>query len=124
MKYLLDVSVLLAWNWPEHVFHKRVVDWDVTSPGICPITELGFLRISCQAYGASVDQARQMLAAWKETLNPKFITCDVSALTGTKPPNGAQTTDYYLANLAEEHGLRWATLDASSKHPAAFVIPA
>jgi predicted nucleic acid-binding protein len=90
---------------------------------VCPLTELGFLRISTQAFGAGVDEARRVLRAWLEARQPRFVSCDIRALEGVKPPGGGQTTDYYLANLAKAHGLELATLDEHIAHPAAFVIP-
>ena len=32
--------------------------------------------------------------------------------------------DFYLASLAQKHGMQLATLDEGIKHQAAFVIPA
>src|SRR6266496_4812009 len=41
---------------------------------ICPITELGFVRISTQpAFGASVADARKMLDSFYQNFGPKFI---------------------------------------------------
>jgi predicted nucleic acid-binding protein len=37
-------------------------------------------------------------------------------------PNSGKTTDWYLANLANAHGMRLATLDKSVKHPAAEIV--
>jgi predicted nucleic acid-binding protein len=54
--YLLDISVLLAWLWEKHEHHRRVLNWEAgKSIGICPLTELGFLRISTSpAFGATI----------------------------------------------------------------------
>lgn len=64
MIYLLDISVLLAWLWDQHEHHTRVLAWESgKSIAICPLTELGFLRISTSlAFGATMEQAREMLA--------------------------------------------------------------
>ena len=40
------------------------------------------------------------------------------------PSTGKHTTDFYLASLAQKHGMQLATLDEGIKHQAAFVIPA
>jgi predicted nucleic acid-binding protein len=46
MTYLLDVSTLLALLWETHEFNERVTRWQENqSLAVCPITELGFLRI-------------------------------------------------------------------------------
>jgi predicted nucleic acid-binding protein len=39
------------------------------------------------------------------------------------PSAGKHTTDFYLASLAQKHGMQLATLDEGLKHQAAFVIP-
>jgi predicted nucleic acid-binding protein len=125
MTYLVDVSTLLALLWRDYEHHRRVVAWvRDESVAICPIVELGFLRVSTQPiFGASVGEARQMLADWIERTEPKVVPCDAGALDGIAPPTGGRTTDYYLANLAERNGLKWATLDERCSHPAAFLIP-
>jgi predicted nucleic acid-binding protein len=125
MIYLLDVSTLLAWLWRDHEHHRRVMSWQTgQSVGICPITELGFLRISTQpVFGATMKNAREMLSVWQQRASASRIACDLPALEGTPPSVGAKTTDYYLANLAQKHGMHWATLDESIAHPAAFLIP-
>ena len=92
---------------------------------VCPITELGFLRISTQpVYGATLAEAKRMLQAWKDARKPGFIACDLEALAMDSPPTGKQTTDFYLASLAVKHGMELATLDEGIKHKAAFLIPA
>jgi predicted nucleic acid-binding protein len=48
MTYLLDIATLLAWLW-DHEHHERVLAWQKgQTVALCPITELGFLRISSQ----------------------------------------------------------------------------
>jgi len=125
MIYLLDVSVLLALLWETHEFNERVTRWqDGQSLAVCPLAELGFLRISTQpAFGLSPAEARHLLGEWKRVRQPVFIPCDLTPLAGTEPPSSGQTTDFYLASLAQKHGLLWATLDAGVKHPASFLIP-
>lgn len=47
---LLDVNVLLALVWTDHVDHARVVrwhrDWLPNKWVLCPLSEAGFLRLS------------------------------------------------------------------------------
>lgn len=125
MKYLLDVSTVVACLWQNHVFHDRACRW---LPGqdlaVCPITELGFLRVSVAAHGADLPHAREMLQSFLDKYHPAFVPCDMRALEGRKATVGGKTTDFYLASLAEKNGMRWATLDEQIKHPAAFVVPA
>src|SRR5580765_7111960 len=125
MTYLLDVSTVLARLWENHVFHQRVAQWiDGQELAVCPITELGFVRVSAAAFGADIHKAREMLSTFLARYNPKCVPCDLRFLDGTKATSGAKTTDFYLADLAARHGMQWATLDESTKHPTAFVVPA
>ena len=48
---LLDVNVLVALAWPNHVHHDAAHAWfsehRMSGWATCPITEAGFVRISC-----------------------------------------------------------------------------
>lgn len=124
MIYLLDVSALLSLLWQTHVFHQRTKVWaDENDLALCPITELGFLRISTNTIGAEMEEARRMLQSFLDEYKPQFVPCDFSALNGAKAATGAKTTDFYLASLAEKHGMQFATLDENIGHQAAFLIP-
>jgi predicted nucleic acid-binding protein len=125
LRRLLDISTLLAWLWKDHDQHGRVIKWQQGEKvAVCPITELGFLRISTQpAFGASMDEAREMLSDWKQRTKPVWVDCDISALDGKVTPTSSRTTDFYLANLADEWKMKWATLDEASNRPNTFVIP-
>jgi predicted nucleic acid-binding protein len=74
MIYLLDVSTLIALLWDLHVHNQRVTDWESGQKlAVCPLTELGFLRISTQpTFGATVRDARRMLRDWKRARKPLF----------------------------------------------------
>ena len=121
MKHLLDVSVLVALIWPSHTHHHAATDWaEGKSLVICPIVELGFIRVSTSpAHNASMSDARQALADFIKDEHPAFIAADLPVLSGAVAPTSRKTTDWYLANLADAHGLRWATLDVSAQHPNA-----
>jgi len=125
MTYLLDVSTLLAWLWAGHEHHARVLRWQKGKTiAICPITELGFLRISTQpVFGATMSEAREMLAFWHKKVQPQFVPCDLKTLEGAAAPASGRTTDFYLAGLAAKHEMKWATLDENSQQAAAFVLP-
>jgi uncharacterized protein len=126
MTYLLDVSTLIALLWELHVHNERVTRWQKGEKlALCPLTELGFLRISTQpAFGATVAEARKMLRDWKRTRKPEFVPCDLDSLDSEEPTTGTRTTDFYLASLASKHGMRLATLDEGIGHKAVFLIPA
>lgn len=101
MKCLLDVSTLIALIWPSHVHHKQASAWrEGKEIVLCPITELGFIRISTSA----------------------AFNASMAVLDGRIAPNSGKTTDWYLANLAAAHGMKWATLDQDAKHPAAELV--
>jgi len=124
--YLLDVSALMALLWQTHAHNERVNSWQAGRQlALCPITEIGFLRIATQPnFGLSVADARKALKAWKALRQPRFFPCDLEALDTDAPPTGKHTTDFYLATLAHRHGMELATLDEGIKHKAAFLIPA
>ncbi|MGA9449864.1 MAG: hypothetical protein WBW41_00820 [Verrucomicrobiia bacterium] len=110
----------------DHEHHQRVIRWQKgKSLAVCLITEPGFLRISTQpAFGATMAEARELLSFWHRKVQPHFVPCDLKILGGAPAPASGRTTDFYLASLADKHGMNWATLDENSKHQAAFVLSA
>ena len=124
MTWLLDVSVVVAYLVRSHEHHSRVVSW---WPGreiaLCPITELGFLRVAC-ALGSTMEDARVALAEFLTTEAPAFIPCDRRALDSSLVKSARKTTDIYLADLAAARGWRLATLDEGILHTAVDLIPA
>ncbi len=123
MIYLLDISTLVALLISDHEHHEKVFSWkEGKSLAICPLAELGFLRVAIAAYNATPDQARKALADFKTARKPQFVPDDISALEGDPFPSYRKSTDWYIANLAARHGMKWATLDADAKHAAAVLI--
>ena len=126
MTFLLDVNALIALIWASHVDHERAVTWrSGKTIGLCPISELDFVRISTQpaAFNLSMKDARKALADFIRDEQPQFIPADNRALDGDPPPGSAKTTDFYLANLSTKHGWKVATFDRGIQHPAVEVIP-
>jgi uncharacterized protein len=130
MRYLLDVSALVAYGFRRHDFHDRIGAWIRPRKGdrflTCSITELGFVRVlgNVRAYGMDVAYAKSLLTELKtrKELQLEFIRDgnDISALpTWVKSP--AQTTDGHLLQLASANGAVLATLDEGI--PGAFLIP-
>jgi uncharacterized protein len=123
MMWLLDVSALVARLVQNHEHHERVMKW---WPGrqfaVCPITELGFLRVTC-ALGSSMEDARSALAEYLRDESPTFVPCDRRALDSAAVGSARKTTDIYLADLAASRGWRFATLDAGIVHAAVELIP-
>jgi len=124
VKVLLDVSALVALMWENHVHNARVEAWvKGKTLVLCPITELGFVRVSSSpAHNATVREAREILADFIRDFSPEFISADLRQLDTKAAPTSGKTTDWYLAELAEKHGLKWGTLDGNAAHPAALVV--
>ena len=121
MTYLLDVSAVLALLLRKHQNHARMREWQAGKElAICPIVELGFLRVSARIYNCELEDSRRILAEFKK--RAIFLPDSLSALDGQSAPVANKTTDWYLANLAEAHGMKWVTLDTRAEHPAAVVI--
>jgi hypothetical protein len=124
MIFLLDVNALLALKYGGHVHSTRVRQWvsqltaehggDDAIFATCPITELGFVRVSSgkAGYAVNVETARDDLARLKSRMDILFIPDDLP--THHLPAwvrKSAQTTDGYLLALAKSHGGHLATLD-------------
>lgn len=121
---LLDVNVLIALAWPNHVHHEIAQRWFESSGrkawATCPLTQLAFVRISSNpgivAAAVSPRDAARLLSAitaqpghefWPDELDLAAIAEFSSlALIGHR-----QVTDAYLVALARGRGGRLATLD-------------
>ena len=134
MIFLLDVNVLLALSYDDHVHNARVRQWvselaaeegrDRLIFATCPITELGFVRIGSgkAAYAESADAAREDLEDMRSSMDMLFIPDDLPARH--LPPwvrKSEQTTDGYLLALAKAHDGCLATMDRSI--PGSVFIP-
>lgn len=130
MIHLLDVNALVALGFQQHEFHQRVALWvrsaQPSQLETCSITELGFVRVLCQApaYALTVAQARTLLLRLKQSAPPQFTfiadNYDVSHLPAWVKTAG-QITDGHLVHLAKANSAVLATLDR--KIPGAFLIP-
>jgi predicted nucleic acid-binding protein len=133
VNYLLDVNILLAWGWSDHLDHSRTAQWmasaketRTTRLHTSPISEIGFVRVSVQRSQGrvTVPQAAAILRGMLKSLGPthRFLADDLS---GTEWPDwcasAARTTDAHLLRLAQQHGLQLATLDAGI--PEAYLLP-
>ena len=121
--YLLDTNVLLALAWPNHVHHREALEWFTLKAAgsfrTCPITETGFVRISCNAAfmtpAVSPAEALGLLARitrlsghgfWPDDL-PLEDAFPASVILG----HHRHITDGYLLALAAAHDGILATLD-------------
>jgi toxin-antitoxin system PIN domain toxin len=121
--YLLDVNVLIALAWPSHVHHRLTQTWfaDRRTVGFCtcPLTEIGFLRISANPKftrrAVLPAEAIVLLERIKSMPEYNFWTDDLSAIDaiGSREQlmGHRQITDAYLLALAGTHGGVLATLD-------------
>lgn len=108
----------------SHPLHARAEAW---LPGksivLCPLSELGFLRITTnpKLMGFSMADARRLLENFVQVNKIERIAADLDALE-SHPRTSGQVTDHYLADLAAKHGLKLATMDGQLKHASAELI--
>jgi toxin-antitoxin system PIN domain toxin len=131
MKYLLDVNTLVALGHTAHVHHERALAWLQTiaaaeaSVGTCPITELGFVRVSVQAgLQSDVATARVAFSRMKKSSPVRFEFFNDSIGVDQMPAyvkTPGQITDGHLLTLARVHGIKFATLDTGI--PGALILP-
>ena len=121
---LLDVNVLVAIAWPNHVHHPTARGWFVANRSAgwatCPITESGFVRVSSnrRAMPAAVSpgEAIALLTRLRAQPGHTFWADPVSIAGSVHVPRSrlashGQVTDAHLLALAREHGGRIATFD-------------
>lgn len=123
---LLDVNLLVALFFPDHVHHELAHDWfaDHRRDGwaTCPITENGLVRVACQQpSGDSILRPADVIAAlrtfckdkhhraWTDTVS----LTDESLFAPEFIRGAAHVTDVYLLGLAKKHGGYLATFDRS-----------
>ena len=133
MKYLLDVNVLVAWGWSDHVDHERTVNWIAAArrqPSATLLTfaipQLGFVRVSVQRTRGrvTVPEAAGVLAEMLQTLGARHVFLPDDRPAGGFPEwcrRPSRTSDAHLLELAQVHGARLATLDTGI--PGAFLLP-
>lgn len=117
---LLDVNVLMALLWQNHEHHLLCRKWLRTVSGFatCPVTQLGFARVSSHhllGYGMTPDQAfgvlRRFIADERHQFIPDDLSCEERGLRTDLMTSPGQVTDYYLVALARSHSISLATLD-------------
>jgi uncharacterized protein len=133
MRYLLDVNLLVAWGWVDHVDHDRAATWVARTKLIrgtflltSAIPQLGFVRVSVQRAAGSLtlSEAAEVLFSMVKSLGQKhaFIPDNIDS---TSWPawcrQASRSTDAHLLLLAEAHQARLATLDTGI--PGAFLLP-
>src|SRR5207302_5147658 len=101
MKHLLDVNLLIAGIIQTHSLHAQARAWLVNKDIVlCPLSELGFLRVSTNkkaAIGLTMEGAREVLEEFASERKAHRIPADLDALD-SQPQTSDQVTDHYLAD--------------------------
>lgn len=126
MTALLDVNVLIALGWPNHVHHASARRWFTRYAAkgwaTTPITEVGFVRISSNRKAMQVSTtpatAIDQLTALTALRGHTFWPDDVSLVIGNDGDPAAvtshrQVTDRHLIALADLYGGRLVTFDTA-----------
>lgn len=121
---LLDVNVLVALAWPNHVHHQAARFWFRSQQqegwATCSVTESGFIRVSSNPRiipeAKSPQEAALLLRSYTRLPNHTFWSDDVSLSEGKwmileKVITHHQVTDAHLLMLALNRGGRLATFD-------------
>lgn len=124
MIYLLDVNVLVALAWPNHVHHRPAREWFRTHLAsgwaTCPTTENGFIRVSSNVRvipeAKSPREAALLLRELVGTRGHVFWPEEASILDGRwisleKIHTYRQITEAHLLSLALRHDGCLATFD-------------
>ena len=128
MVALLDVNLLVALAWPNHVHHAQAHRWfrgrAASGWATCSIVELGFVRVSsnARAIPAAVSPQEAMALLQRITALPghRFWTDDLQLaesplVARSRIVGHQQVTDAHLIGLAQRHGGRLATFDTGAR---------
>lgn len=125
MTALLDVNVLVALAWPNHIHHARAHAWFASARergwATTPVTQSGFVRVSSNT--AAIPDARTpreataLLRRIVELPGHVFWPDDAAAADEenqafARVVGYRQVTDAHLLSLAIRRGGRLATFDA------------
>jgi hypothetical protein len=140
---LLDVNVLVALAWPNHVHHAAALAWfnDVAKGGFatCPLTQSGFLRVSSNPRAITPArtprEACEILRRIAKLPGHVFWTDDTDLastehIAWERLGSHHQVTDAHLLAIALRHGGKLATFDreivnlAPAAGSAVVLVPA
>jgi toxin-antitoxin system PIN domain toxin len=116
LSHLLDVNFIVACGWESHAEHETANEWlsRAVSFATCPITEMGFLRVSLSpAYSASFHDAMLVLDAILKTRGHRFLRDETRAPSLPPVTTSKDVTDAHLVQLARRYRLKLATFDAA-----------
>jgi toxin-antitoxin system PIN domain toxin len=122
---LLDVNVLVALFFPEHVHHELAHDWFADNEhdgwATCPITQNGFVRVAAQLRpggsplrtGTAAEHLARFCASDHHQFWPDAVSLLDTKLFRPELIGGPrQLTDAYLLGLAKTKRGRLVTFDA------------
>ena len=122
---LLDVNVLIALAWPNHVHHDPARAWfnarRKSGWATCLLTEAGFVRVSCNpsvvGHAVAPGDAIELLRKLRGVESHRFWALDRSIVDLpdailARIQGYRQITDAVLLATAMEHGGELATFDA------------
>ena len=140
---LLDVNVLIALAWPNHVHHVAAKAWFEARHdegwATCTMTEAGFVRVSCNPSVVRhtvapldaieiLDSLRRLGAHTFWPLNRSVV--ELPAVVSSRLQGYRQITDAILLATAMQHAGQLATLDvglqrlvAENQRSSVCVIP-
>lgn len=124
MIQLLDVNVLVALAWPNHVHHALAHQWFASNQSkgwaTCALTQSGFVRVSSNRRAIPQAQSPQAALALLEQMldlpGHHFWIDDTSLVKSRfvareRLMGYRQITDAHLLALARRHGGQLATFD-------------
>ena len=118
MTRLLDINLLIALLWERHEHHRVARRWfsGVGRFATCPLTQLGFVRISSNpaiGYSLEVAVARDVLRDLTKHARHAFWADGIPLFDRAVPAvvSASRLTDAYLLGLAVHRRGRLATLD-------------
>jgi uncharacterized protein len=124
MTHLLDVNLLVALAWPNHIHHAAALDWfrrnQAAGWATCPLTESGFVRVSsnssvlpdARSPREAIHLLRRIVALPHHVFWHDDVSMASSEFIDEVPLVGyRQVTDAHLLTLAQHRGGRLATLD-------------
>lgn len=121
VRRLLDVNVLLALSWSDHIHHDLAHERFATTEawGTTPMTELGLLRLmmteSVIGRPVRAADALEQVRALRRADGWSFIADDVSptawSVAGGSLRGHRQVTDLHLVNVAAANDSVLATFD-------------
>ncbi len=123
---LLDVNVLVALAWPNHVHHWAASRWFIDAHrdgwATCPVTESGFIRVSSNRRvipdARSPREAAEVFRQMRQIEGHVFWPDDVQLASAPEVDVGRiqgyrQVTDVHLLVLAARNGGRLVSFDSA-----------